>query len=122
MSDTDIKKQVPNNIINYIVCGEEPGKEPNIYEMNAAAAKTQEANLNNIPGIPMEIIGEEFVVTNETEDGRTVVKDGKTGEVIGYLDPDGTLVRKLEEIDKKRAREQDGGRETGTGNNETERG
>jgi len=96
MSDTK-NQEVPNNVINYIVYGQEQEK----LKITETAKNTQDANIYNIPGIPMEIQGEEFIVTNETKDGKVVVKDKKTGDIIGYLDPDGTLVRKLEEIDRK---------------------
>ena len=49
-------------------------------------------------------------ITNETPDGRTAVIDKKTGNIIGYLESDGTLNRKLSEIDRKKSREEGQGR------------
>lgn len=100
MSETKKSRKIPNNVINYTLQGiDEKLKLENVK------GNSQEANINNIPGIPMEIPMENDVITNETKDGRAVVKD-KNGKIIGYLDPDGTLNRKLAEIDKKKAREE----------------
>ena len=42
----------------------------------------------------------ECTVTNETPDGRLAVLDKSTGKVIGYLEGDGTVKRKLEAKNK----------------------
>ena len=98
MSETSKTKKIPDNLINYIVFGNE-----NELEINETGANTQEA-VHNVPGIPMEISAVDCTITNETPDGRTAVLDN-AGNIIGYLDGDGTLNRKLAEIDKNKARE-----------------
>ena len=50
MSDTKKARKVPDNVIDYIVYGTE-----NELKIDATAKNEQEANINNIPGIPMEI-------------------------------------------------------------------
>ncbi len=96
MSDTKKSKEVPNNIIGYMVYGiDEKLKIDNVR------GNKQEANIDNIPGIPMEIGVEENIITNETPDKRIAVKDKKTGKIIGYLDKNGKISRKLEEMDKE---------------------
>lgn len=50
MSDTKKSRKVPDNVIDYIVYGTE-----NELIIDATAKNEQEANINNIPGIPMEI-------------------------------------------------------------------
>ena len=53
----------------------------------------------------MEIkFDEECIVTNENQNGTIAMIDKNTGELIGYLEGDGTLKRKLEEKDKKAKR------------------
>ena len=102
MSETSkSKKEVPNNVINSIAYGVDEK-----LKIERVTENEHKANVNNIPGIPMEIEPEDFIVTNETEDGRTAVIDKKTGKIMGYLDSDGTLNRKLDEIDRKKAREE----------------
>ena len=91
MSET---KKIPDNLINYIVFGNE-----NELEINETGANSQKA-VHNIPGIPMEISAVDCTITNETPDGRAQVVDKETGKVIGYLDSDGTLNRKLAEKDR----------------------
>lgn len=78
MSDTKKSKKVPNNVIDYIVCGTE-----NELEINATAHNEQAANLNDIPGIPMEI----SVDTHNCEilpNGK-IVRHSKDGKDLGKV-------------------------------------
>lgn len=101
MSETKNKsKEVPNNVIDYIVYGTEKG-----LNIEVTGKNEQNANVNDIPGIPMEIKAEDATITNETKDGEVHVIDKKTGKVIGILEKDGTIARNLREEDKKEARE-----------------
>ena len=92
MSET--MKTKPNNTTNYIVFGKEK-------ELVVSESKSQDA-VHMIPGIPMEIPVGECTITNETPDGRIQVIDKETGNVIGYLDSDGTLNRKLAVKDREK--------------------
>ena len=56
------------------------------------------SEINGLAG--MEIKMEDATVTNETPDGRIAVKSS-SGEIIGYVDGDGTLKRKLDQRDRK---------------------
>ena len=94
MSET---KNIPEKTLNYVACGIDE-------EIKILAANEQ--NIDGVPGIPLVIEAEDFTVTNETKDGRTEVINTKTGELIGYLEEDGTLNRKLEEMDKIQGKEQ----------------
>lgn len=96
MSETKKTNNIPEKTLNYVAFGK--GKEIQIIAAN-------EQIIDDVPGIPMEIEPGDFIITNETEDGRTKVIDKKTGKLMGYLDSDGTLNRKLNEKDKK-AREE----------------
>lgn len=58
--------------------------------------------VNQLAG--MEIKWEDSTVTNETPDGRVAILDKSTGKVIGYLEGDGTVSRKLEAKDRKAAK------------------
>ena len=60
-------------------------------------------DINELAGIEIKL--EDATVTNETPEGRIAVRDEKTGDVIGYLDNDGTIKRKLGEIDKSKKEE-----------------
>ena len=65
-------------------------------------------DINQLAGMEIEFGDDkECIITNETSDGKTAVIDPKTGDIIGYLDSDGTLNRKLANIDKENAREQE---------------
>ena len=78
MSDTKKSRKVPNNVIDYIVCGTE-----NELEINATAHNEQVANLDNIPGIPMEI----EVDTHNCEilpDG-VIVRHSRDGKDLGKV-------------------------------------
>ena len=50
----------------------------------------------------------ECTVTNETPDGRVAILDKSTGKVIGYLEGDGTISRKLEAKDREAKKEEEG--------------
>ena len=78
MSDTKKSRKVLNNVIDYIVCGTE-----NELEINAIAHNEQAANLDNIPGIPMEI----EVDTHNCEilpDG-VIVRHSRDGKDLGKV-------------------------------------
>lgn len=97
MSETSkSKKEVPNNVINSIAYGVDEK-----LKIERVTENEHNANVNSIPGIPMEIETESSIFTNETKDGKTAVIDKKSGTIIGYLDKNGTVNRKLEEIDRK---------------------
>ena len=89
MSDT---KNIPNNpIIGYTIIMS--GKDKNIE------IKQAEGRPSGEPSIPVEIPIIHNTITNETPDGKTVVTD-KRGNVVGILDNDGRIIRKLNEEDR----------------------
>lgn len=80
---------------------------------NKLAIKDSNKQPTNIQGIPMEIKfgkANECIVTNETKSGKVAMIDKKTGELIGYLEGDGTINRRLADKDKKEKREKIEGR------------
>lgn len=99
MSDTKSKSNAA------IACGDmkvnEDGKGIIIDQGSYGPSKNE---INQLTGIEIKF-DEECIVTNETKDGKTAMIDKKTGKLIGYLEEDGTVRRKLEDIDKKQSKE-----------------
>lgn len=98
MSETMKSNKKPNKTTTYMVCGvDEKG-------LVVEEAKKQLA-VDNIPGLPMEISTGNFQAT-KTLDGKTEVRDDK-GNLIGYLEGDGTISRRLETMDRNAKRKDD---------------
>lgn len=100
MSDT--KKSNPA-----IACGDvkltEDEKTILIDQGNYGPSKNE---INQLAGMEIKF-DEECIVTNETPNGKNAMIDKKTGALIGYLEGDGTLRRKLENIDKKKQKSEE---------------
>lgn len=98
MSDTKNKSNAA------IACGDmkvkDNGKGIIIGQENYGPSKN---DINQLAGMEIKF-DEECIVTNETPNGTIAMIDKNTGELIGYLEGDGTLKRKLEEKDKKAKR------------------
>ena len=98
MSDTKNKSNAA------IACGDmklkDDGKGIIIDQGNYGPSKNE---INQLAGMEIKF-DEECIVTNETLNGTIAMIDKNTGELIGYLEGDGTLKRKLEEKDKKAKR------------------
>lgn len=97
MSDTKNKSNTA------VACGELKTDEKKIISIEHGAYGPSKNEINQLAGKEIKF-DEESTVTNETPDGRTAMIDKKTGNVIGYLDGDGTLNRKLAEMDRKEQR------------------
>lgn len=83
-----------------IACGDmklkDDGKGIIIDQGNYGPSKNE---INQLAGMEIKF-DEECIVMNETPNGTIAMIDKNTG-LIGYLEGDGTLKRKLEEKDKK---------------------
>ena len=84
-----------------IACGDmkvkDDGKGIIIDQGNYGPSKNE---INQLAGMEIKF-DEECIVTNETKNGKTAMIDKKTGALLGYLDEDGTIRRKLENKDKQ---------------------
>ena len=89
-----------NNKNPAIACGNmkinQDVKELTIEQGTYGPSKNE---VNSLVG--MEIPMEDATITNETPDGKSVVIDTKTGNVIAHIEADGTLSKKLAEKDKE---------------------
>ena len=98
MSDTKNKSNAA------IACGDmklrDDGKGVSIDQEKYGPSKN---DINQLAGMEIKF-DEECIVTNETENGNIAMIDKNTGKLIGYLEGDGVLERKLEEKDKKAKR------------------
>ena len=96
MSDTKNKSNAA------IACGDmklrDDGKGIIIDQGNYGPSKNE---INQLAGMEIKF-DEECIVTNEN--GKITMIDKNTGELIGHLEGDGALRRKLEEKDKKAKR------------------
>ena len=96
MSDTKNKSNAA------IACGDmklrDDGKGIIIDQGNYGPSKNE---INQLAGMEIKF-DEECIVTNEN--GKIAMIDKNTGELIGHLEGDGALRRKLEEKDKKAKR------------------
>lgn len=102
MSDTKNKSNAA------IACGDmkikEDGKGIILDQENYGPSKNE---INQLAGMEIKF-EEECIITNETENGEIAVIDKKTGSIIGHIDANGTINRKLEAMDKKQEREREG--------------
>lgn len=101
MSETNNKTK--NNPA--IACGDIKLDEKEGIILDQGKYGPSKTEINQLAGMEIKF-EEESMVTNETEDGRIAMMDKKTGTIMGYLDDDGTINRKLTEMDKKKAREE----------------
>lgn len=93
MSDTKNKSNTA------VACGELKTDEKKVISIENGLYGPSKNEINQLAGMEIKF-DEESIVTNETPDGRTAMIDKKTGNVIGYLDSDGTINRKLTEQDR----------------------
>ena len=105
MSETNKK----TNNKRAIACGDMKlvdGKELVLDQENYSPSRQE---VNQLAGMEIKFDeANECTVTNETPDGRVAVLDKSTGKVIGYLEGDGTVSRKLEAKDKEAKKEEEG--------------
>ena len=75
-------------------------------ERTAEIENARGRDIDNVVPPMLDIKYEAATMTNETPDGRTEVRDNATGKVIGVLNSNSRIYRKLAEIDEKNGREE----------------